>query len=243
MRVRLRFSKLGKIRFISHRDVARIWERAFRRAGIAVAYTEGFSPRPKLSFGLALPTGHESLGEYLDVDLAPVATTEAPIDVDRLPARLDPCLPVGLDAQGAAVIEPGTPSLQQAVTSCTWRIEVVGVGADRLASLAEAAMAAGELPAIRTRKGQEEHVDLRPAVRSAEVTGSTARGALLVAELATQPRSARPADLLAALDPTLEEGLVCRTHQWIMVDGARSEPVPLTAAPVAPSPHAEARAS
>jgi radical SAM-linked protein len=243
VKIRLRFSKLGKIRFISHRDVARIWERAFRRAEIAVAYTEGFSPRPKLSFGLALPTGHESLGEYLDVDLATLATSETRVDVEQLAARLDPCLPVGLDAQGAAVIEPGTPSLQQAVTSCTWRIEVVGAGRDRLAALTEAAMAAGELPAIRIRKGQEEHVDLRPAVRSAEVVGATARGALLVAELATQPRSARPADLVAALDPTLEEGLVCRTHQWIMVDGARTEPVPLTATGAAPSSHAEARAS
>ncbi len=45
-RVRLRFAKLGKVRFTSHRDVARIWERALRRAGLPVAYTEGFSPRP-----------------------------------------------------------------------------------------------------------------------------------------------------------------------------------------------------
>src|SRR5881227_1654467 len=70
LKVRIRFSKLGKIRFTSHRDVARIWERALRRAALPVAYTEGFSPHPKLSFGLALSTGHESLGEYLDVDLA-----------------------------------------------------------------------------------------------------------------------------------------------------------------------------
>src|SRR6478672_6634244 len=69
MKVRIRFSKLGKIRFTSHRDVARIWERALRRAAVPVAYTEGFSPHPKLSFGLALSTGHESLGEYLDVDM------------------------------------------------------------------------------------------------------------------------------------------------------------------------------
>lgn len=242
MKVRLRFAKLGKIRFISHRDVARIWERALRRAELPVAYTEGFSPRPKLSFGLALPTGHESLGEYLDVDLASVAGPS--IDVVELPARLDPCLPVGLDAQGAAVIEPGTPSLQQAVTSCTWRIEVVGASADRLASLVEAALVAEELPITRIRKGREEQIDLRPTVLSAEVAGPTDRGAALVAELATQPRSARPSDLLAALGPGLEEGRVCRTHQWILIDGVREEPVPPTAMPAAaPSLHAEARAS
>ena len=54
MRVRLRFTKQGKVRFTSHRDVARTWERVLRRAGLPVASTEGFSPRPKVHFGLAL---------------------------------------------------------------------------------------------------------------------------------------------------------------------------------------------
>ena len=52
MRVRLRFTKVGKIRWTSHRDVARMWERAIRRAGLPVAYSAGFSPRPRLHFGL-----------------------------------------------------------------------------------------------------------------------------------------------------------------------------------------------
>ena len=69
MKVRIRFSKLGKIRWTSHRDVARMWERAFRRVQLPLAYSEGFSPRPKVSFGLALPTGYESVAEYLDVEL------------------------------------------------------------------------------------------------------------------------------------------------------------------------------
>ncbi|MGH9247705.1 MAG: TIGR03936 family radical SAM-associated protein [Acidimicrobiales bacterium] len=245
MKVRVRFSKLGKVRFTSHRDIARIWERALRRAELPVAYTEGFSPRPKLSFGLALSTSYESLGEYLDVALSPAS--DAPVDVDELPTRLDPCLPVGIDVQGAVEIEPGTPSLQQAVVSCTWRIEVMGVSTERLASLAAAALAADELSITRSRKGAEETLDLRPAVLSVEASGATDWGAALIAELATQPRSARPSDFVAALG-ALEEGRVCRTHQWTLVDGARQEPIPI---PVtgsmlpagAPSPHAGKRAS
>ncbi len=69
VKVRFRFTKLGKIRFTSHRDVARMWERALRRSLLPVALSQGFSPHPLLSFGLALPTGCESLGEYLDVRL------------------------------------------------------------------------------------------------------------------------------------------------------------------------------
>jgi radical SAM-linked protein len=63
-RVRIRFAKVGKVRWTSHRDTARMWERAFRRVSLPLVWTNGFSPRPKVSFGLALPTGYESVAEY-----------------------------------------------------------------------------------------------------------------------------------------------------------------------------------
>ena len=74
--VRIRFAKRGKVRFISHRDVARAFERAFRIEQLPLAFTEGFSPRPKVSFGLALSVGHESDAEYLDVDVGGVVRHE-----------------------------------------------------------------------------------------------------------------------------------------------------------------------
>src|SRR5947209_7049300 len=98
MRIRLRFTKTGKIRFTSHRDVARMWERAFRRVGLPLAHTQGFSPRPKVSFGLALSTGHESVAEYLDFELADGASIEA----SQLPALLTPALPPRIDVLAAA---------------------------------------------------------------------------------------------------------------------------------------------
>ena len=67
--LRLHSTKKGKIRFASHRDIAKVWERALRRANIPLIYSEGFSPRPKIAFGLALPTGAESECEYLDVQI------------------------------------------------------------------------------------------------------------------------------------------------------------------------------
>src|SRR5256885_7991526 len=118
MKVRVRFNKLGKIRWTSHGDVARMWERAFRRVSLPLAYTEGFSPRPKVSFGLALSTGHESAAEYLDFELADGASVEAV----TLPALLTPALPTGIDVLVAAVVDDRAPSLQEDVTSCTWSI-------------------------------------------------------------------------------------------------------------------------
>lgn len=234
MRVRLRFSKLGKVRWTSHRDVARMWERAFRRALVPLALSEGFSPRPKVSFGLALSTGHESLGEYLDVELAPGTT----LDLDELPERLTPALPVGLDVQAALALDGRVTSLQQEVTSCSWRIDVPGVDPAQAEAAVAAALAASSLVTTRTRKGTDVVDDVRPAILHLAVAGpsAVAPGSTLDADLATQPRSLRPAELVSAVLPSLDalqvlEARVLRTHQWIDHDGVRTEPIPLALAP------------
>jgi len=229
----VRFSKLGKVRWTSHRDVARMWERALRRACVPVAHTEGFSPRPKLSFGLALSTGHESLAEYLDIDV--MGAPDGP-DLAEWPRLLSPVLPVGLDVQVATAIDPRAPSLQQEVTACTWQIEVVGVDEGQANAAVVAALAAEHLVATRTRKGHEVTDDLRPAIVHLAVAGPSAAGdgVTLDADLATQPRSLRPSELLSTVLPEGEEGRVLRTHQWIDHGGVRTEPIPLDVAPPSP---------
>jgi radical SAM-linked protein len=235
MRIRLRYRKLGKVRFTSHRDIARCWERALRRAELPIAITEGFSPRPKVHFGLALSTGHESLGEYLDVDLR--EPEAADVDLGALPERLTPLLPPGIDVEAVAVIDRSQASLQEAVTSCTWVIEVPGTSTEALSAAVDTILSAAELPVVRERKGKKVADDLRPGIIALSVVGATPPdvlepGAVLQAELATHPRSVRPSELLAAFDPPLTEGRVRRTHQWITSDGATREPL----SPGAPSP-------
>ena len=109
--VRLRFTKRGKVRFISHRDVARAFERAFRIEQLPLAFTLGFSPRPKVSFGLALSVGHESDAEYLDVEL-----TRA-VDTERAARRRSPtALPEGIDVTGAAQLVDRAPPSRRSIT-------------------------------------------------------------------------------------------------------------------------------
>jgi radical SAM-linked protein len=236
--VRLRYAKVGKVRWTSHRDAARIWERALRRAGLAVAYTEGFSPRPRLHFGLALPTGYESDAEMLEVDLAPTAE---PVDVGALPASLTEVLPVGFTVTAAVALVGNEPSLQQDVTSCSWRIELRDVARPQAQAAVDAALAAATLPLVRSRKGHETLDDLRPGILALRVDATTDDGPpVLMADLATQPRALRPSELLAACFPDVVEPLdithrVLRTHQWIERDGARREPLPVSATP---QPHA-----
>lgn len=242
MRVRLRYDKRGKIRFLGHRDVARLWERVLRRAELPVTYTEGFSPRPRLSFGLALSTGYESDAEYLDVDLDDERA--AGLDVAGLPGRLGALLPAGIACTGAAAVPPGADSLQEAVAACGWRIEVLGAPLDAVADAVAAALAADALEVTRSRKGREAVDDIRPAVLAVDVLAATPAGVLLDAELGVHPRSVRPSELVAALGAGLEEGRVTRTHQWISRSGARREPLDAVAPDDATQrPHAEARAS
>jgi len=247
-RVRVRFSKLGKIRFTSHRDVARIWERSLRRAGLPIAYTEGFSPRPKLSFGLALSTGYESLGEYLDVALRDGDGVASPA-VDAMPALVAPGLPDGIAVQAAVALDPGAESLQQAVTSCTWHIEIGDVRPSTAAEALADALAAPEISLTRERKGRTVTDDVRPAIVAARVLAAGGApggsGTEIEVELATQPRALRPAELVTAVTPpaaTWTVARVTRINQWTQAGGARREVIPLAPAATLP-PHVRARAS
>ena len=233
MRLRIAFSKHGKVRFTSHRDIARIWERALRRSGLPVAYSEGFNPRPKLSFGLALSTGHESDGEYIDVDLMAHADE---IDLDTLAAQLSAHLPVGLTATGVVVGDRRMPSLQQAVNSCTWQIDVRDADPAAVQESIDRLLARDEVMVTRERKGKEITDDLRPAVLALAVEKPIEDGVRLIAELGTQPRAARVAEVLSALDPPLAEHKVLRLHQWIHTDdGRRIDPMRVTAPSSAPA--------
>ena len=250
VKLRIRFSKLGKIRWTSHRDLARMWERAFRRANLALAYSEGFSPRPKVSFGLALPTGHESVAEFLDVELTELGASDmCDSGLHSLAGRLSEALPVGVDATAVAVLAPGTPSLQEAVVSCSWRWTAAAaegaaaIGLDEMRHRVARVLAAPDAVITRTRKGVEVTEDIRPGILALEVVDESEDGIVLVADLAAAPRSVRPAEVLSALGPGLEERHVRRTNQWILRDGARQEPLEAAPDGATDAPHALGRAS
>ncbi len=239
-RLRIRFTKAGKVRFTSHRDVARIWERALRRAGVPVAYSEGFSPRPRISFGLALPTCYESDGEYLDVAIDPRRVTPGFDNANPqgphqdLADALSAALPQGMAVAAVAGIDRKSASLQEAVASCTWRIETAGADQAGAKRAVQQVLASETLPIKRQRKGRCVTEDIRPAVLSLSIDGQSADGVTLIAELGTQPRAARPADLLACMDPPLTALRVRRLHQWTATDPEhRQEPLAAAANPVA----------
>ena len=222
MKLRIRFQKLGKVRWISHRDIARCVERAIRRAKLPVAYSEGFSPRPRIAFGLALPTGAESTAEYLDLDFG---TSE--VDVASVGPALSTGLPVGIDVTATGYVPAGADSLQEAVVACRYEIGVFGepMPQDWFADAAGRLLAADELVVTRERKGQVVTDDIRPNIAALSAEARPDGTPILAAELLTQPRGVRPAELGLALELPVTRLDVRRTHQWIAPNGARTEPL------------------
>lgn len=121
-RLRLRYAKTGRVRFLSHLEVARTLERSARRARLPYAVTKGFNPRMKVAFGPALPVGTAGEREYLDVWLT------APVPVAEILERMEAATPVGLRVDGAGYVNERQPSLTAAATVACYEIAVGGEG-------------------------------------------------------------------------------------------------------------------
>ncbi len=236
MRLRIRFSKIGKVRFVGHRDVARIVERALRRCGVPIIYSEGFSPRVRMSFGLALPTCYESDAEYLDVPLNPDSITDGRIvctgwgqgklhNEQQMQTALCEALPTGFDVVALTVEPKGGGSLQETVVSCGWRFDILGAIAEEVEEQIERALAGSEIETERKKKNELVRENIRYGVYDLRLDGESERGPVVVAELSAKPRVIRPSELVDVLAPGAEMGVARRTHQWIEQDGQRTEPL------------------
>jgi radical SAM-linked protein len=128
-RLRIRYAKRGRLRFTSHRDFSRAFERAIFRARVPMAYSSGFNPHPRISYAGAAPTGSASEAEYLEIGLAQV------VDLAEIRAALEESLPDGLDV--VAVAESPGGSLSDLLAASHWTLDV-----DADPAAAEAAVAA-----------------------------------------------------------------------------------------------------
>lgn len=165
-RIRLRYTKRGRLRFTSHRDFQRAFERALRRAEVPMAYSAGFTPHPKVSYANAAPTGTGSEAEYLEIALT------APRDPEKLRVLLDESMPVGLDIVDA--VQARTSGLADRLTASVWELRLDGVTVEEAARAAEAFRAAETVEVQRKTKNGIRTFDAREAVVSLEAADVTA---------------------------------------------------------------------
>lgn len=193
-KLRLRYTKRGRLRFTSHRDIARAFERALRRAQVPMAYSAGFSPHPKISWVGAAPTGVASEAEYVEISVA------ERVDLDRLRLALDASLPDGIDVVDVVEAPVGT-SLPDRVVASQWGILLPGVEPSALEQAVEAFLATDSLVVDRLMKDGIRKLDARAAVVSmrASVTEGDEPCATLIAVVRHVTPAVRPDDVLSGL--------------------------------------------
>ena len=207
-RLRLRFSKGEPLKYISHLDLARTWERVFRRAGLPVAHSQGFNPRPRWQLAAALPVGVTGRAEYLDVWL-----TEA-LEPQDLAARLRPCLPPGLEVLDVEEADLRAPALQSQIRAAEYRAVVWNrEPAEAVVSRVETLLEAPSILCQRQHKGKLQTYDLRPLIQSVTVERGPEGEHVLILRLQASPEGAgRPDDLLKVLGLALGRYTIERTN-------------------------------
>ena len=163
----VRYAKRGKMRFASHRDVARAFERGVRRAGLPIAYSAGFTPHPKISYAGGAPTGVSSEAEYLTLALT------SPQAADQVRERLDAALPDGIDVVDVTPAV-GLPSPVASV----WQVVLPGVRPDAAAGAVAGFLAMTEAPVERLTDKGVRRMDARAAVREMAVLDPSAEPVL-----------------------------------------------------------------
>jgi radical SAM-linked protein len=174
---------------VSAIDLGRLWERALRKAQLPIAYSEGFSPHPKVSFPDALPLGYASTGEYVELTFA------APVALEASVEALNAAFPDGLQVLAAVAVREGAPRLSKWLTASVWDLAYPEeVDPPGLAAAIDAVLAAGHVTVPRRRKDEVTEVDARPAIAAMAADGRTVRALVHHVE-----PPIRPSELHAAL--------------------------------------------
>ena len=189
-KLRIQHAKRDRLRFTSHRDFQRAFERALKRAGVPMAYSAGFSPHPKISYANAAPTGVASEAEYVEIGVV------QQVDPEKLCAVLNEVLPPGLDI--ISVVEARTPDFVARLEASHWKIELPGLALADLKAAVSAFMDSSEVLVERLTKSGNRVFDARTAVIHADVEQGSDCAILQVVVQHGVP-TVRPDDVLAAL--------------------------------------------
>jgi radical SAM-linked protein len=155
-RLIVRYAKRSRMRFASHRDIARAFERGVRRARVPIAYSAGFTPHPKISYAGAAPTGTASEAEYLELSLTAVCA------VSEVRDQLNAALPDGIDV--IDVTEEAVSLGAMTFEASEWEVALPGVGRAEAAAAAETFLAQESVEVERLTSKGMRRMDARAAV-------------------------------------------------------------------------------
>lgn len=176
MIIRVKFGKEGALRFIGHLDVLRTFQKIFRRAGIPMAFSQGFSPHPIMSFALPLGLGLSSEGEYLDAEItlchpeqSPEGGAEGPFPAHELLPRLRAATSADLPVYAVRILPEGSGNAMASVGRASYRLGIRPEWEETLRCGAERLMARDSIPIEKETKTRTVEMDLRPCLYRIEV--------------------------------------------------------------------------
>lgn len=194
-RYRLTFRKDRPVKYVGHLDTVLTWTRAFRRAQIPLAYSQGFNPNARIQVAASLPLGYIGREELMDIFL------QEPMDPDEICSRVGSTLPPGFDLLAVQKIEPDSPGLQQSLKQADYHVIVeTDLPETELNRRIQALLAAEEVIQTRIRRKKEEWFNLRPLLHNLKLKERHHGDVTLVMRLsAGQHGHLRPESVLQAL--------------------------------------------
>jgi radical SAM-linked protein len=219
---RIRFAKRNNLKYLSHLDLMKTFERGMRRAQLPLAFSDGFHPHPKISFGPALAVGISSSDEYLDIELL------AEINNEQLLKSVNRVLPGDLSILAVKRIEGRVKPLNAIINRASYLISVQ-VNPDRKTELARQLngfLAASELPTIRVNRDGQKIVNIRPWLHNltVEEKSGDAIQIFLAGEIGSGG-NLRPEDILNNLKLPIKVVEIVRTGLWYEEKGLVKKPL------------------
>ena len=201
MRIRAVFAKTEPMRFTSHLDLYRAWERLLRRAGVELVFSQGFNPRPKLQLAAPLPLGITSQCEIIDFWLVKQQS-----ELPQLRSKLLAEQPPGIEIQMLEIIDPSAPPLQKKVTAAEYQVRLL----DQVLNLDQKIETMLDSESILREKRGKTY-DLRPLSEELKFEGGESRSIEMLLK-AQEGGTGRPEEVLRALDIPPENSRVERTR-------------------------------
>lgn len=195
MKIRIRFSKHGSVRFIGHLDIMRYFQKAIRRADIPVAYSQGYHPHQQLTFASPLGVGLESDGEYLDIEIE----TETISDTAAIKDALQGQMAEGIDVLSARILPEKAANAMSIVAAADYRVSwhegKAPCAPDKMQALTVSFLQQASIPVLKKSKKKERIVDIRPMIYKLYADN----GNLLIRCASGSEANLKPQQLLEAL--------------------------------------------
>ena len=171
MKLRIRFGKHGAVKFIGHLDIMRYFQKAFRRAGFDLKYSQGYHPHPTLSFASPLGVGLESTGEYMDVEVLSIT------DLEQMKADLNAQMAEGITVYSIVMLPDDAKNSMSLVAAADYTVKfregMMPCSAAELQEKVTHFMASDQIVVLKKTKKSEREIDIRPLIHhmTADETG------------------------------------------------------------------------